>query len=145
VRRRAVARNHNTFFSSSSCALRVVSHTRCAVVRERLLSSGRVGLATGSYLGLEFCRLLALGLGWLEATFRGALRPSRHSSRGLTTGYAIWCHSSTVCDGPYDKVFVGPRFQEIRLLGELGILLFCSPGFGGVGSLLRALSSSAGG
>ena len=81
-------------------ALRVVSHTRCAVVRERLLSSGRVGLATGSYLGLEFCRLLALGLGWLEATFRGALRPSRHSSRGLTTGYAIWCHSSTVCDGP---------------------------------------------
>jgi hypothetical protein len=26
----------------------------------------------------------------------------------------------------------------------LGILLFCSPGFGGVGSLLRALSSSGG-
>ena len=43
-------------------ALRVVSHTRCAVVRERLLSSGRVELATGSYLGLAFCRLLALGL-----------------------------------------------------------------------------------
>jgi hypothetical protein len=40
----------------------VVPHTRCAVVRERGLSSGRVGFATGSYLGLEFCRLLALGL-----------------------------------------------------------------------------------
>ena len=48
-------------------ALRVVPYTRCAVVRERGLSSGRVGLATGGYLGLEFCRLLALGLGWLEA------------------------------------------------------------------------------
>ena len=30
-------------------------------------------------LGLEFRRLLALGLGWLEATFRGALRPSLHT------------------------------------------------------------------
>ena len=48
-------------------ALRVVPHTRSAVVRERGLSSGRVGLATGGYLGLECCRLLALGLGWLEA------------------------------------------------------------------------------
>ena len=48
-------------------ALRVVPHTRCAVVRERGLSSGRAGLATGGYLGLEFCRLLELGLGWLEA------------------------------------------------------------------------------
>ena len=60
-------------------AVRVVPHTRCAVVRERGLSSGRAGLATGGYLGLEFCRLLALGLGWLEATFRGALRPSLHT------------------------------------------------------------------
>ena len=60
-------------------ALRVVSPTRCAVVRERLLSSGRAGLVTGGYLGLEFCRLLAPGLGWLDAPFRGALRPSRHS------------------------------------------------------------------
>ena len=40
----------------------MVSHTRFAVVRERLLSSGRIELATGSYLGLAFCRLLALGL-----------------------------------------------------------------------------------
>ena len=40
----------------------MVPFTRCAVVRERGLSSGRVGFATGSYLGLEFCRLLALGL-----------------------------------------------------------------------------------
>ena len=23
-------------------------------------------------------------------------------SRGLTTGYALWCHSSAVCDGLYD-------------------------------------------
>ena len=29
-------------------------------------------------------------------------------------------------------------------LGELGILLFCSPGFWGVGGLLRARSSSGG-
>ena len=71
------------FFSSYlrplAGALRVVSPTRCAVVRERLLSSGRAGLVTGGYLGLEFCRLLAPGLGWLDAPFRGALRPSRHS------------------------------------------------------------------
>jgi hypothetical protein len=33
------------------------------------------------------------------------------------------------------------RASTMWLLGELGILLFCSPGFGGVGGLLRALSS----
>ena len=32
-------------------ALRVVPLARCAVVRERGLSSGRVGLASGGYLG----------------------------------------------------------------------------------------------
>jgi hypothetical protein len=33
----------------------------------RGLSSGRVGLASDVIWGLECCRLLALGLGWLEA------------------------------------------------------------------------------
>ena len=129
-------------------ALRVVSHTRCAVVRERLLSSGRVGLATGSYLGLAFCRLLALGLGWLEATSRGALRLSRHRSRGLTTGYAIRCHPSTSCGGTYDSVLVGPRLHGVATggIGDSFVLeaSLCSPGFCGVGCLLRALSSSGG-
>jgi hypothetical protein len=36
------------------------------------------------------------------------------------------------------------RASTMRLLGELGILLFCSPGFWDVGGLLRALSSSGG-
>ena len=115
----------------------MVSHTRCAVVRERLLSSGRAELATGSYLGLAFCRLLALGLGWLEATSRGALRLSRHRSRGLTTGYAIFrCHPNTSGGGTYDSVLVGPQLQGVAM-GELGIILFCSPGLCGVGCLLR--------
>jgi hypothetical protein len=95
----------------------VVSHTRCAVVRERLLSSGRIELATGSYLGLAFCRLLALGLGWLEATSCGALWLSRHRSRGLTTGYSIRCHPSTSCGGAYDSVLVGPRLHGLATGG----------------------------
>ena len=33
------------------------------------------------------------------------------------------------------------RASTMWLLGELGILLFCSPGFWDVGGLLRALSS----
>jgi hypothetical protein len=40
--------------------------------------------------------------------------------------------------------YLWARVSKMWLLGELGILLFCSPGFGGVGSLLRALSSSGG-
>ena len=100
-------------------ALRVVPHTRCAVVRERGLSSGRVGLATGGYLGLKFCRLLELGLGWLGDLrhFRGALRPSRHSSRGLPTGSAIRCHSSPSCAGAYDSEFVDPRLLDVATGG----------------------------
>jgi hypothetical protein len=34
------------------------------------------------------------------------------------------------------------RVSKMWLLGELGILLFCPPGFCDVGGLLRALSSS---
>ena len=85
-------------------------------------------------MGLEFCRLLALGLGWLEATSCGALRLSRHRSRGLTTGYAIRCHPNTSGGGTYDSVLVGPQLQGVAM-GELGIILFCSPGFCGVGCL----------
>ncbi len=36
------------------------------------------------------------------------------------------------------------RVSKMWLLGELGILLFCSPGFWDVGGLLRALSSPGG-
>ena len=36
------------------------------------------------------------------------------------------------------------RVSKRWLLGELGILLFCSPGFCAVGGLLRALSSPGG-
>ena len=36
------------------------------------------------------------------------------------------------------------RVSRMWLLGELGILLFCSPGFWDVGGLLRALSSPGG-
>ena len=36
------------------------------------------------------------------------------------------------------------RASTMWLLGELGILLFCSPGFWDVGGLLRALSSPGG-
>jgi hypothetical protein len=36
------------------------------------------------------------------------------------------------------------RASTMWLLGELGILLFCSPGFWNVGGLLRALSSAGG-
>jgi hypothetical protein len=39
--------------------------------------------------------------------------------------------------------FVG-RASSMWLLGEFGILLFCSPGFWDVGGLLRALSSPGG-
>ena len=36
------------------------------------------------------------------------------------------------------------RVSKMWLLEELGILLFCSPGFCGIGCLLRALSSAGG-
>ena len=53
------------------------------VVRERGLSSGRVGLASGVVIwGLEAGVSLRWGLGGLRH-FRGAHRPFRHSSRGL--------------------------------------------------------------
>ena len=81
---------------------------------------------------------LRWGLGGLRH-FRGAHRPSRHSSRGLPSGSAIRCHSSPSCAGAYYSGSVG-RASSMWLLGEFGILLFCSPGFWDVGGLLRALS-----
>ena len=53
------------------------------------------------------------------------------------------CHSNPSCAGAYDSGFVG-RASSMWLLGEFGILLFCSPGFWDVGGLLRALSSPGG-
>lgn len=79
--------------------------------------------------------------------FSGALRPFRHSSRGLPSGSAIWCPSSLSCAGAHYSGFVG-RASSMWLLGEYrgeyGILLFCSPGFWVVGFFARALSSSGG-
>jgi hypothetical protein len=57
----------------------------------------------------------------LEATSCGALRLSRHRSRGLTTGYAIRCHPSTSCGGAYDSVLVGPRLQDVATGGNWGL------------------------
>ena len=59
------------------------------------------------------------------------------------SGSAIRCHSSLSCAGAHDSGFVG-RASSMLLLGEFGILLFCSPGFWDVGGLLRALSSPGG-
>ena len=59
------------------------------------------------------------------------------------THTAIRCHSSPSCAGAYDSGFVA-RASSMWLLGEFGILLFCSPGFWVVGFFLRALSSSGG-
>ena len=75
--------------------------------------------------------------------FSGALRPFRHSSRGLPSGSAIWCPSSLSCAGAHYSGFVG-RASSMWLLGEYGILLFCSPGFWVVGFFLRALPYSGG-
>ena len=79
------------------------------------------------------------GLGGLRH-FSGALRPFRHSSRGLPSGSAIWCPSSLRCAGAHYSGFVG-RASSMWLLGEYGIFLFCSPRFWVVGVFLRALSS----
>ena len=71
------------------------------------------------------------GLGGLRH-FSGALRPFRHSSRGLPSGSAIWCPSSLRCAEAHYSGFVG-RASSMWLLGEYGIFLFCSPGFWVVG------------
>ena len=59
---------------------------------------------------------LRWGLGGLRH-FRGALRPSRHKSRGLPTGSAIRCHSSPSCAGAYDSGFVGPHLLDVATGG----------------------------
>ena len=82
------------------------------------------------------------GLGGLRH-FSGALRPFRHSSRGLPSGSAIWGPSSLRCAEARYSGFVG-RASSKWLLGEYGIFLFCSPRFWVVGVFLRALSSSGG-
>ena len=94
----------------SPSALRVVSYIRCAVVGERLLSSGRAALATGSSLGLEFFRLSALGLGWLEATSYGALRLSDSvlvASQLATPWRGYWGNWGFFCSAPQDFVVLG--------------------------------------
>ena len=123
-------------------ALRVVPFTRCAVVRERGLSSGSVGFARWYFGDSNTVVSSRWGLGGLRH-FSGALRPFRHSSRGLPSGSAIRCPSSLSCAGAHYSGFVG-RASSMWLLGEYGILLFCSPGFWVVGVFLRALSSSGG-
>ena len=71
------------------------------------------------------------GLGGVRH-FSGALRPFRHSSRGLPSGSAIWCPSSLRCAEAHYSGFVG-RASSMWLLGEYGIFLFCSPRFWFVG------------
>ena len=68
---------------------------------------------------------LCWGLGGLRH-FRGALRPSRHISRGLPTGSEIRCHSRTSCAGAYDSGLVGPRLHDVATgyWGSSGF--FCS-------------------
>ena len=123
-------------------ALRVVSHTRCAVVGERLLSSWRTELATGSYWELAFFRVSALGLGRVEATSCGGLRLFRYRSRGLTAGYSFRYHPRAICFGTYDSVLVSQRLRGVTTggIGDSFVLLPSSPGFCGVGCLLCALA-----
>ena len=50
------------------------------------------------------------------------------------SGSPNWCHSSLSCAGAHDSGFVynlwaAPPRCSMLLLGEFGILLFCSPGF----------------
>ena len=95
--------------------------------------------------GLECCRLLALGLGWLEAL---PWRPPALPAPGTVLEDCLRVRQSGAI-----RVLVAlvrmiqdlwARASTMWLLGELGILLFCSPGFWGVGGLLRALSSPGG-
>jgi len=113
-----------------------------SVVRERGLSSGSVGLARWLFGDSNTVVSSRWGLGGLRH-FSGALRPFRHSSRGLPSGSAIRCPSSLRCAGAHYSGFVG-RASSMWLLGEYGIFLFCSPRFWVVGVFLRALSSSGG-
>ena len=64
-----------------------------------------------------------LGLGWLDATSCGALRLSRHRSRGLTTGYFIRYHPTTICCGTYGSVLVAPRRGYWGNWGDSFVLL----------------------
>ena len=68
---------------------------------------------------------LCWGLGGVMH-FRGALRPSRHSSRSLPSGSAIRCHSSLSCAGAHYSGFVG-RASSMWLLGEYGIFFVLLP------------------
>ena len=80
---------------------------------------------------------LRWGLGGLRH-FRGALRPSRHSSRGLPTGSAIRCHSSTSCAGAYDSGFVGPRLLDVATGGVWDSFVLLPRILGCWGSFTRA-------
>ena len=125
----------------------MVPFTRCAVVRERGLSSGSVGLASGGYLGLECCRLLALGLGWLEALpWRPPTLPTQFSRSAFGFGNLVPFESSLrwgalfwICGprllnvatgGVWDPFVLLPKilgcwgfFARAFLLGRLVILL----------------------
>jgi hypothetical protein len=70
---------------------------------------------------------LRWGLGGLRH-FRGALRPFRHSSRGLPTGSAIRCHSSHSCAGACDSGFADPRLLDVATArGSLGFFFVLLP------------------
>ena len=95
--------------------------------------------------GLEYCRLLALGLGWLEALqWRPPTFPTQFSRSAFGFGNLVPFESSLRW-GAFFWI-CGPRLLNVATggLGEYGILLFCSPRFWVVGVFLRALSSSGG-
>ena len=80
---------------------------------------------------------LRWGLGGLRH-FRGALRPFRHSSRGLPTGSAIRCHSSPSCAGAYDSGFVGPRLLDVATGGVWDSFVLLPRILGCWGSLVKS-------
>ena len=101
-----------------------ITHNTRAVNRERLLSSGRAALATGSSLGLEFFRLSALGLGWLEALqWRPPTLPTQFSRSAFGFGNRVPFESSL----RWGALFwiCGPRLLNVATGGvwDLFVLL----------------------
>merc|ERR1711998_829699 len=121
-------------------ALRVVPFTRCAVVRERGLSSGSVGFASGGYLGtriLSSPRAVAWGT---------SVAPSDPSDTFLAVCLRVRQSGAL-------RVFVALRRIILDLWaappqcgyrGSMGSFCSAPHDFGLLGFFLRALSSSGG-
>ena len=102
----------------------MVPFTRCAVVRERGLSSGSVGLARWLFGDSNTVVSLALGLGWLEALqWRPPTLPTQFSRSAFGFGNLVpfesslrWCALFWIC---------GPRLLNVATGGiwDLSVLL----------------------